>query len=62
MDAPVLVLVFLTKKLDTLVDFDVLLATDVRGLELVVTHLFSVCGIGIESSSLRRIAHSCSKM
>ena len=37
-DSPVLVLRFLTKKLDTLVDFDVLLATDVRGLELVIRH------------------------
>ena len=58
MDAPVLVLLFLTKKLDTLVDFDVLLATYVRGLEFVVTHCFT--GVSIELSSLRRIAASCS--
>jgi hypothetical protein len=57
-DAPVLVLLFLTKKLDTLVNFDVLLATDVRGLEFVITHFD--CGYGIELSSLRRSAASSS--
>ena len=36
--SPVFVLVLLTKELDTLVYFDVLLATDVRGLELVIRH------------------------
>ena len=39
-DPPVLVLLLLTEELDTLVDLDVLLATDVRGLELILTHLF----------------------
>ena len=37
-DCPVLVLFFLTKELDAFVDFNVLLATDVRGLELVIRH------------------------
>jgi hypothetical protein len=34
-DSPVLVLVFLSEEFDTLVYLDVLLATDVRGLEFV---------------------------
>ena len=33
---PVLVLILLTEELDAFVDFNVLLATNVRGLELVV--------------------------
>ena len=37
-NSPVFVLSFLPKELDTLVDFDVLLATNVRGLELVIRH------------------------
>jgi hypothetical protein len=35
-DAPSIVLVFLSEELDAFVDFNVLLATDVRGLEFVV--------------------------
>ena len=37
-NSPVLVLLFLAKELDAFVDFNVLLATDVRGLELVIRH------------------------
>jgi hypothetical protein len=36
--APVTILLLLTKELDALVDFNVLLATDVRGLEFVIRH------------------------
>ena len=37
-DAPVFEAVLLAKELDALVHFDVLLATYVRGLELVIRH------------------------
>ena len=37
-DAPSVILFFLTEELDALVDFNVLLATYVRGLELVIRH------------------------
>ena len=37
-DSPVFILLFLTEKFNTFVDFDVLFTTDVRGLELVVRH------------------------
>ena len=37
-DAPVFVLVLLPKEFDALIYFDVLLATDVRGLELAIRH------------------------
>ena len=37
-NSPVLISIFLTKKFDAFVDFNVLLATDVRGLELVIRH------------------------
>lgn len=39
MDTPSVILVLLTEELDTFVYFDVLLATDVRGLEFVSRHL-----------------------
>ena len=39
MDTPSVILGLLTEELDTLVYFDVLLATDVRGLEFVSRHL-----------------------
>ena len=37
-DAPPLVLVLLSEEFDAFVDFNVLLATDVRGLEFVIRH------------------------
>jgi hypothetical protein len=37
-NTPVFVLLFLAEELDAFVDFNVLLTTDVRGLELVVRH------------------------
>ena len=37
-NTPVLISLLLSEELNTLVYFDVLLATDVRGLELVIRH------------------------
>ena len=37
-DAPVLVLILLSEEFNALINLNVLLATDVRGLEIVITH------------------------
>ena len=41
-DTPPLVLVFLAEEFDAFVDFNVLLATNVRGLKLVLFHMIEL--------------------